>query len=628
MKLNKNHIRRAVVYSFYDPDGVVDGYVIYFLEEIRKSCDYLIVISNGILPGTEKEKLRQCANRVIERENSGFDIWGYKTGLDYIGWDRVKRFDEIVLCNNTLMGPVCPFSDMFSEMAQKDLDFWGIARHYSIPFDPFGCIEYGYVPEHIQSYFMVFRESMFNSFDFQEYWNELPLFRGYEEAVGLHEAVFTKKFADKGFVWDTYVDTSDIAYLTDHPILVYPTLLIKEKHCPVFKKRTFFQPYDWVLRYTAGQAAPELMRYLETSTAYPTDFIWDNLLRTCHQADIVRTLALNYTISTEKCSDTAIRISEQKKIILIMHLYYADLIPESYSYACAMPSNADIYITTNTEEKQKLIEKQFSQGDFNHVEVRVIANRGRDVSSLLVGVKDVIMNYDIACFVHDKKSAQVDPGSVGDSFSYLLFSNSLCNKEFVYNVIELFENHPRLGILSPPLPNHGDYYSNLGKEWGMDFENFENSRKLAEELDFRVPLDKNKEAVAPYGTVFWFRPQALSKLYAKDWEYSDFPPEPNKVDGTILHAVERLYPYAAQAAGFHPAIVMSDRFAALEYAALQYYVREYNLAMSGAVYPTYFHAMRDELRNIGEKVSSCEKTLHAWEEDHAALLSIADRWRH
>lgn len=105
---------------------------------------------------------------------------------------------------------------------------------------------------------------------------------------------------------------------------------------------------------------------------------------------------------------------KEKKIALIMHLYFEDLINSSFEYAQAMPDEADVYITTNTEQKKKSIEKKFSEGTWRKVEVRVIENRGRDVSSVLIGVKDVIMDYDIACFVHDKKRAQLNPGSVGE----------------------------------------------------------------------------------------------------------------------------------------------------------------------------------------------------------------------
>jgi hypothetical protein len=53
----------------------------------------------------------------------------------------------------------------------------------------------------------------------------------------------------------------------------------------------------------------------------------------------------------------------------------------------------------------------------------------------------------------------------------------------------------------------------------------------------------------PIGTTFWARTQALRPLLAlTDW--SDYPTEPVPIDGTILHALERLLPFAARQAGY------------------------------------------------------------------------------
>ena len=619
MKLSETQKKRIGIYSFFDKDGIVDGYVEYFLRDFYNNVDELVIVSNGRLRASERDKLAYFTTRVIERVNEGFDIWGYKAGMDYVGWERLCEFDEVILANNTMLGPIYPLSDMFESMAGKDLDFWGITRHYAFDFDPYGYTEYGYVPEHIQSYFMVFRKSMVSSYDFQDYWNDLPMLATYEEAVGYHETCFTKRFADKGFLWDTYVDTEDMKTLNPFPLMVYPKELIRDKKCPIFKRRTFFQPYDWVLENSVGQAASDLMKYLEEETDYPVDLIWDNLLRTCHQEDLVRNMGLTFPLSSLYSSSDCEAEIKKNRVALVMHLYYEDLLAESFSYACAMPETTDVYITTNSDEKKTLIEDYFKKGKFHHLEVRVIANRGRDVSSILVGVKDVIMNYDIACFVHDKKTSQVKPGSVGEGFSYKLFQNTLYNKTFVANVIDTFIKNPRLGILSPPMPVHADYFSLVGNEWGP---NYRITRRLAKELGLKVPMDPNKIAIAPYGTFFWFRPEAMKLLYAKDWQYEDFPPEPNKTDGTILHACERIYSLSVQAAGYYPGILLSDHMASLEYTALNYYVREYNKVISNRNGVGKFLLMRDGLFD-----TNCTGNM-TWQEEKRELLLELEKLEH
>ena len=91
------------------------------------------------------------------------------------------------------------------------------------------------------------------------------------------------------------------------------------------------------------------------------------------------------------------------------------------------------------------------------------------------------------------------------------------------NILALFEDNARLGMLGTSFPNHGEYFELYGNEWTM---NFENTKKLAEELGIHVPMDGRKMPITGYGSVFWFRADALKKLYKKEWQYEDFPEEP------------------------------------------------------------------------------------------------------
>jgi len=54
----------------------------------------------------------------------------------------------------------------------------------------------------------------------------------------------------------------------------------------------------------------------------------------------------------------------------------------------------------------------------------------------------------------------------------------------------------------------------------------------------------------PTGTMFWPRSDALRPLVALGLDWHDYPDEPVPKDGTILHAIERLLPFASRRAGY------------------------------------------------------------------------------
>ena len=605
MVINESSAKRLGIYFFYDPQGIVDRYIDYFLKDFSTCFQKLVIVCNGVLSEEGRLVFEKYTDSILVRENTGMDVWAYKTAFDSLGWSELVRYDEVTIANYTSMGPVYPFREMYAEMADRDLDLWGINKHFRHEEDVFGKISYGYIPEHIQSYYMVFRRSLVQSEQFQKYWDTMPLIKNYVDSIATFEAVFTKKFADEGFKWDVYVNIDDLETVTLHPILTYPVDLIQNRKCPIFKRRSFFQDYDVVLDSTLGQDAVELYEYLNRNQLYDMELIWENLLRTCHQSDLVKNLHLSYILPCSPVDEQEMRkqyeqgawktcgfeggesagkqVSQRRRVVLLMHLYFMDLLEESFHYASAVPEFADVYITTDSQEKKQAILERFKSLPCGHLEVRVVPNRGRDVSALMIGLKDVLPKYEIACFYHDKKAGQVKPATIGESFGYKCAKNVLYNRAYVYQVLKTFDEHPRLGLLSPPEPNHGVYFATVGNEWSG---NYEIAAEVAERLGITVPMAENKPPVAPLGSVFWFRTDAMKGLHEYPWALEDFPEEPLPVNFTISHGIERIRPFVVQQAGYYPAYVMAEPFARIEFTNLRHFVQNYNSALmeSGVVF--------------------------------------------
>ncbi len=563
MILKRNPINRLIIYFFYDADGIVDRYVPYMLNALKAHCSEIFVVCNGNLTAEGLSIFKEITPMLLVRENKGFDVWAYKAAIDSYGWEKLRQFDEVIFMNHTIMGPVYPFSELFAKMDAEDVDFWGITAYHKVMLNPFG-IEYGYIPEHIQSHWIAVRSGMIKSPAFQTYWDKRPEILNYFDAIGKHEAIFTKHFADIGFTWKVYADTD--AGFSNYPLMKTPVELFQKCRCPIFKRRSFFVPYFDILCDSDGSQAAQILEFLERNSLYDTELIWENLLRTNHLCDIKNAANLNYILpSKERPSE----IPRQQKIALVIHEYFPDLVDYCYEYALSMPAYSDIYITTDSEEKKHIIEEKFAKGPWNSVRVILIENRGRDVSSLLVGAAPYIMSYDLVCFMHDKKVGQVNYGIKGFYFSERCFKNLLGSKALVEQIISRFEKEPRLGLLCPPPPNHGDWFGTLAIDWKWH-SNIESVLDLKEKLKLSIPLSAEKDIVAPMGTMFWFRPQGMKKLLDYGWKYEDFPKEPNKQNGTSLHAIERLYSYVEQDAGFYTAYVFSTDYARTEMTNLYY----------------------------------------------------------
>lgn len=171
MKLDKEHIRRCGIFLFFDKDGIVDDYIVFMLEEMKKQMEYLLVVCNGFVATEGREKLANVANDVLYRVNLGLDVGGYRDGLFYLGFKELEKYDELVLFNYTFIGPLSTFENMFKEMDKKDVDFWGITKHHMMDKNqnPVVGIRYGYMPEHLQSHFFALRSSLFLGYQYKDF---------------------------------------------------------------------------------------------------------------------------------------------------------------------------------------------------------------------------------------------------------------------------------------------------------------------------------------------------------------------------------------------------------------------------------------------------------------------------
>ena len=79
-------------------------------------------------------------------------------------------------------------------------------------------------------------------------------------------------------------------------------------------------------------------------------------------------------------------------------------------------------------------------------------------------------------------------------------------------------------------------------------ENLEIAAQLAGRMGLRDPLPPFFSF--PVGTMFWARPQALAPLFDLGLDWNDYPAEPVPIDGTPMHALERLLPFVAQHCGY------------------------------------------------------------------------------
>lgn len=265
-----------------------------------------------------------------------------------------------------------------------------------------------------------------------------------------------------------------------------------------------------------------------------------------------------YTIISDEKENISHIINAGITAAVIIFLYYDEQVHEYNWYIQNIPEGIDIYIISPKES----ILQEFRSSRYIKVKKE---NRGRDISALLVCAEPFIFKYDYVCFIHDKKEKCCNDEDYIKLWKRNLWSNMLESKHYITNILESFQNDKALGMYVPLPPHKGDKGAWINGTWG---KNYSNTHKLADLLNLHVNISEDEPPIA-LSTVFWARTCALKKLYGIKWKYKDFPDEPIRDDGEINHAIERIFQYVVQDAGYEVKVAISSSFAAEFFQQLQ-----------------------------------------------------------
>ncbi len=259
---------KVLVYVIFESEPRLQQYKTIFLEKLAALADKTLIVVNGGLAEEDIETLEQYG-QVLVRDNSGYDTAAFREGILSLGKETLQHCSQLMLVNDTNIGPMSDLAAVFQTMADRNLDFWGIS-YGETQEDITGFNRYGYIPNHLQSYFLVIEPLLLQSEEFYDYWQVLTDTDSRDEAIGKHETTFTKYFADLGYRYDALVHEN-----RDSAMYIHPLRMLKAGS-PLIKY-TSLKNYDDQQFLWQGlereSEVPDLLDYVREKTDYPVEIL-------------------------------------------------------------------------------------------------------------------------------------------------------------------------------------------------------------------------------------------------------------------------------------------------------------------------------------------------------------------
>ena len=239
----------------------------------------------------------------------------------------------------------------------------------------------------------------------------------------------------------------------------------------------------------------------------------------------------------------------------VVHAWYPEVLGELLDALRASSLDWRLVVTT-VPEREAAVRAVLDGHDLTY-ELETVENRGRDILPFLrVANRLLDEGEQFVLKLHTKRSTHLEDG---DAWRRELVARLLA-PERASRLIAAFDEDPALGLIAAeghiqPLA----HYMGANRD-ALDY--------LITQLGLG-PLEASVDVEFIAGSMFWVRLDALRPIIDAQLAEQEFESEKGQVDGTLAHAIERLFALASRHAGFHvkdAATLCGDSHVAQRYA--------------------------------------------------------------
>lgn len=255
-------MKRLAIFAFYNGKGLINDYVVTYLEYLKEVSDSIIFVADNEPNVKELSKIYPLVSHIESYHHGEYDFGSYKIGFKYAkDHYLLDDVDEIILCNDSCFC-VDSLKPAFDKMATNSCDFWSMtaSNEYEL---------------HLQSFFLVVKKNLFSSELFSNYLNNVKHLDNFLEIVKTYEIPLKKTFEQKGYKGNSFIKAPKKFNPT-----FFPIKCIKVK-MPLIKRKIFTESYACkesllevilYLKIKHNAKYKDILNYFNVNSLIPTWF--------------------------------------------------------------------------------------------------------------------------------------------------------------------------------------------------------------------------------------------------------------------------------------------------------------------------------------------------------------------
>ncbi|HIZ88421.1 MAG TPA: hypothetical protein H9804_00620 [Candidatus Mucispirillum faecigallinarum] len=183
-------MKRICLFAGFNKNNKIEDYVVYYLKELSTISEVYYMADNEI-SDEEKSKIMPYVKYADGYKHESYDLGSWSILVNKLGWDKLSEYDELILANDSVCGPLYKMDDFIYEV-EKDIewDICGIDRAYNQEMKIY----------FLSNYFLIFRNKTFLTDIFKNHINNTIKNAGRNDIINTYEVPFMKKFYSNGYI--------------------------------------------------------------------------------------------------------------------------------------------------------------------------------------------------------------------------------------------------------------------------------------------------------------------------------------------------------------------------------------------------------------------------------------------
>ena len=181
-------MKKICLFAGYDSKNIIHDYVVYYLKELSTISDVYYMADNEISE-SEKLKIIPYVKGAYGFHHKKYDFGSWQELINIIGWEKILEYDELILANDSVFGPLYPIKELFDKIEKdKEWEVCGITEECSIEKEK----NTYFINNFMQSYFLIVKNKIFMASFFKQFFQDYKYYEKKEDVVYYGEKKLSK----------------------------------------------------------------------------------------------------------------------------------------------------------------------------------------------------------------------------------------------------------------------------------------------------------------------------------------------------------------------------------------------------------------------------------------------------